>query len=484
MSMRLQEIVRILRRHDLIVRAPFADPEITALTVDSREVKPGSLFLAVRGALTDGSRFVPQAVAAGATALCSERAIATDTPLIVVHDGRRAAQAIAEEWYHHPAPALRIVGITGTNGKTTSTALVRHLLNANGDVGSIGTLGAFDGSGNPVESSAGVLTTPGPVDLQATFRSLVDAGVRTVSMEASSHALDQGRLDALNFAGAVFTNLTRDHLDYHMSMEEYKVAKLRLAELVATDGVLSVNVDDPAWAPLLKDPRAVTWGFGSHAQLHVENVHLIPGGSRFTISGRYGIFETSLPFPGDFNIANAVGAVAAVVGLGVPLETVVQRLATAPQVPGRMERIVDQPFVVLRDYAHTPDAIERALATLRPRTTGRLLLVFGCGGERDIGKRPMMGRLAVAGADYVIVTSDNPRFEDPEKIIDDVVAGMPAGSYAREADREKAIILTLQHAEPGDTVLLAGKGHETYQVIGADDLPFDERQIVLDYLQQ
>jgi UDP-N-acetylmuramoyl-L-alanyl-D-glutamate--2,6-diaminopimelate ligase len=176
--------------------------------------------------------------------------------------------------------------------------------------------------------------------------------------------------------------------------------------------------------------------------------------------------------------------VAAVVGMGIPLTEIIQRLATAPQVPGRMERIADTPFLVLRDYAHTPDAIERALATLRPRTTGKLLLVFGCGGERDIGKRPMMGRLAVAGADYVMVTSDNPRFEDPEKIIDDVVAGMPAGSYAREADREKAIIEALRQARPGDTLLLAGKGHETYQVVGDEDLPFDERQIVLDYLGQ
>ncbi len=252
----------------------------------------------MRGALADGHRFIPQAVAAGAAAVCAERDVACGVPVVVVQDGRRAAQAIAEAWYHYPARELRLVGITGTNGKTTTTALVRHLLNVEGDVGNIGTLGAFDGAGHTIESSAGVLTTPGPVDLQATFRAMVAAGVRTVSMEASSHALDQGRLDAINFAAGVFTNLTRDHLDYHMSMEEYQVAKLRLADLVASDGVLSVNVDDPAWQTLLRDGRTISWGTASRAQLRVSNVHIIPGGSRFTFSGRFGTREASLPIPG------------------------------------------------------------------------------------------------------------------------------------------------------------------------------------------
>jgi UDP-N-acetylmuramoyl-L-alanyl-D-glutamate--2,6-diaminopimelate ligase len=479
--MKLHELVPALRRLDLVISVPDGNPGIRALTVDSREVVPGALFLATRGALVDGHRFIPQAVAAGAVAVIAEHQADAGVPVVVVRDGRRAAQAVAQEWYGHPARALRLIGITGTNGKTTSTMLVRHLLNLDGDAGNIGTLGAYDGAGNRVESSAGVLTTPGPVDLQATLRAMVDAGVRTVAMEASSHALDQGRLDALDFVAGVFTNLTREHLDYHGSMQDYGVAKLRLADLVASDGVLSINADDPAWHPLLHDSRAISWGVAPTAHVRIENVHHGAGGSRFTFAGRFGSCEATVPIPGNYNVANAAGAAAAVLGLGMSLREVVERLATAPQVPGRMERILDEPFRVVRDYAHTPDAIERALAALRVVTPGRLFIVFGCGGERDKGKRSIMGRLAVAGADGVIVTSDNPRHEDPERIIDDVVSGLPADAYLREADRERAIQLALDQAAPGDTVLLAGKGHETYQVVGDDPLPFNERQIVLDY---
>lgn len=476
--MKLAPLLDALRRHDLLLHAPDGDPEISGIAVDSRQVQAGGLFVAVRGSVTDGHDFIPRALAAGATALVVERGGDGKVPEVIVRDGRLAAQLLAEVWYRWPARECRVLAVTGTNGKTTTTALVRHLLNAHADAGSIGTLGAFDGADRPVASSAGSLTTPGPLDLQATLRAMVDAGVRCVTMEASSHALDQHRLDALTFAGGVFTNLTRDHLDYHGSMAAYREAKLRLADLVADDGILAVNIDDPAWQPLLADRRTISWGTIPGAAVTARSVVSSPAGSRFVLGGRFGECDVELPLPGDFNVANALGAATLALGLGVPLATVADRLARAPQVPGRMELLTETPCHVLRDYAHTPDALERALRTLRPITRGRLVVVFGCGGDRDKGKRPMMGALAAALADRAIVTSDNPRTEDPDLIIDDVVAGMPEGSYERESDRRAAIARALAGATPGDTVLLAGKGHETYQVIGHEYLPFDERDVV------
>ncbi|MBP9899462.1 MAG: UDP-N-acetylmuramoyl-L-alanyl-D-glutamate--2,6-diaminopimelate ligase [Gemmatimonadales bacterium] len=480
--MTLQSLVAVLRQYDLLVTAPTDDPAVGGVAVDSRRVTPGTLFIAERGSDADGHAYVAAAVAAGASALVVEHPMGSAAPEIVVTDGRAAARRLAEAWYHHPADALRIVAVTGTNGKTTTTALVRHLLNAEGTAGSIGTLGAFDGSGRAVSSTAGTLTTPGSVDMQATLRAMVDAGVRHVAMEASSHALDQGRLDAITFAGAIFTNLTREHLDYHHTMEAYLAAKLRLADLVAPDGVLAINADDPAWSTLHGDRRAVRWGYGADADLRIEELVALTAGSRFTLTGRFGTAEVAIPLPGEFNVANAVGAAAVMLGLGMPMAEVVARLGESPQIPGRMERIIDAPFHVIRDYAHTPDAYERVLATIRPLTPGRIIVVFGCGGDRDGGKRPIMGEIAARLADHVILTSDNPRTEDPDRIIDDIAAGMPKGSYERELDRYIAIAMATGQARPGDVVLLLGKGHETYQVIGHEKEPFDERAIVLGLL--
>jgi len=476
--MMLQQLVLALRRHDLVVSAPNDDMVLTGIAVDSRQVAPGALFLALRGAVADGHQYIPQALANGAAALLTEQPVDAARPVIVVRDGRRAAQVVAETWYDRPSRLMQLVGITGTNGKTTTTAMMRHLLNRDGDAGSIGTLGAFDAAGERVESTAGSLTTPGPLDLQATFRALYDRGVRHVAMETSSHALDQGRLDGVVFAAAIFTNLTREHLDYHGTMDAYLAAKLKLPALVATDGVLSVNADDPAWQPLRGDRRTLAWGSAPDADIRVSGTVYHAAGSRFTLASRYGTREVSIPFLGEFNVANAVGAATAAVGLGEPLDDVVERLASAPQVPGRMERLADQPFTVLRDYAHTPDAYQRVFSMVRPLVPGRFYVLFGCGGERDRGKRPIMGQIAAEFADRVIITSDNPRREDPEAIMDDIVAGMPPGSYDRIADREEAIAHVLGMSRPGDTVLLVGKGHETYQVEGTNYRHFDEREIV------
>jgi UDP-N-acetylmuramoyl-L-alanyl-D-glutamate--2,6-diaminopimelate ligase len=316
------------------------------------------------------------------------------------------------------------------------------------------------------------------VDLQATLATLVERGVDHVTMEASSHSLDQGRLDGLRFAAGVFTNLSRDHLDYHQTMESYLAAKLKLGSMVTDSGVEVVNLDDDAWRVLPERSRRVTFGLHPAADVRADGVVVDAAGSRFRLGGCFGSAEISLPLLGDFNVANALAAAACALGLGVPLSEVAARLVWSPQVPGRMERLSETPCVVLRDYAHTPDALERALATLRPLTSGRLVVVFGCGGDRDKGKRPLMGRVAAEGADVAVVTSDNPRKEDPGAIIDDIERGMGGIAHLRIPDRLAAIHTALAQARPGDTLLLAGKGHETYQILGTERVPFDEREIV------
>lgn len=472
------DLVAALRREGLLVGASAPGVPLSGLGVDTRTIGPGHLYCAVRGATADGHTFVADAVRRGAVAVMVEQPAAAGVPEIVVTDGRRAASLAARAWYRDPAASMTLLGITGTNGKTTTTALVRHLLNASGTAGSIGTLGAFDGAGQSVPSTAGTLTTPGPVDLHATFAALRDRGVTQVAMEASSHSLDQGRLDGLVFAAAIFTNLTHEHLDYHRTMEHYLAAKLRLSALLGPSGVELVNADDAAWAALPPFPRRVTFGESSGADVRAEQVVLVAGGSRFRLTGQFGSADVRIPLMGSFNVSNAMAAAACALALEVPRADVVARLEAAPQVPGRMERLADAPMVVLRDYAHTPDAMTRVLATLRPLTPGRLVLVFGCGGDRDRAKRPEMARIAVEGADLVAITTDNPRTEDPERIMDDMESGMGGAHHLRISDREEAIRRVLADAGHGDTVLLAGKGHETYQIIGKTRQHFDERAIV------
>jgi UDP-N-acetylmuramoyl-L-alanyl-D-glutamate--2,6-diaminopimelate ligase len=472
------ELLAELRRADLLVDATALGPPPTALTADSRAVAPGGVYVAVRGSQADGHRFVADALRRGAGAVIVEAAAGSGAPEILVRDGRRAALVLGAAWYGHPAHRLTLIGVTGTNGKTTTTGLIRHLLNAGGTAGSIGTLGAFDGTGEPVLSTAGTLTTPGPIDLQATLAALVERGVDRVTMEASSHSLDQGRLDGLRFAAGVFTNLTRDHLDYHGSMESYLAAKLKLGGMLTEGGVEVVNLDDPAWVVLPTSSRRVTFGLHPAADVRATGIVLDAAGSRFRLEGCFGTADVSLPLLGDFNVANALAAAACALGLGIPLPEVAARLSSSPQVPGRMELLAESPCVVLRDYAHTPDALERALATLRPLTRGRLVVVFGCGGDRDKGKRPLMGRIAVTSADVAVVTSDNPRTEDPSAIIDEIEQGMGDVPHLRIVDRLEAIHTVLRQARAGDTIMLAGKGHENYQVLGTAKVPFDEREIV------
>ena len=471
-------VLNELRRTDLLVDAPGQAKDPTGIGVDSRTIHPGMLYLALRGSQADGHRFVGDAVRRGASAVMVEAGQQSGVPEIVVRDSHRAALILGSAWYGHPARALTLIGVTGTNGKTTTTGLIRHLFNEHGTAGSIGTLGAFDGRGEALSSTAGSLTTPGPVDLQATLALMQERGITHVAMEASSHSLDQRRLDGVTFAAGVFTNLTRDHLDYHGTMEAYLGSKLRLTSLLGLNGVEIVNLDDSAWAVMpCRSPR-VTFGLHASAEVRATDLVLDAAGSRFRLSGRFGTADVALPLLGDFNVANALAAAATGLALGQSIQAVAQRLSAAPQVPGRMERISDSPCIVLRDYAHTPDALERALTSLRPLTSGRLIVVFGCGGDRDRGKRPLMGRIAAEHAHLPIVTSDNPRTENPDAIIDDIEQGMRGMAHLRITDRLSAIRTALNEGRKGDTILLAGKGHETYQIIGSEKLDFDEKEIV------
>ena len=485
-AVRVDTIVEALRRAGLLVAIEGELPQtVDAITDDSRGVVAGALFLAVRGSERDGHAYLDRAAKGGAVVVVVDDASRTTLPAIVVTDTRRAAATAAAAFHGEPAKQLRLVGVTGTNGKTTTVGMLRHLLDEPGArCASIGTLGVLIGSeGTPLDGGSG-LTTPGPVELQRLLRTLHDMGVRTVAMETSSHALHQGRVEGLRFAAAVFTNLTRDHLDYHVTMDAYLAAKALLIPLIADDGTAVINGDDSAWAMLPRAPRNVTFGLNGLADVRASDITFGPRGSEWDLvigePPQPGVSTAQhavrLPLIGDFNIANAVGAAAAAWCLGVPADAIARRLTTMPQVPGRLEIIHDEP-AVLRDYAHTPDALARALDAVRPFTSGTLIAVFGCGGDRDKGKRPEMGRIAESHADRVFVTSDNPRTEDPERILDDIEAGMNT-PHERIEDRRAAIAHAIRSAKSGDVVVLAGKGHEDYQIRGTVKYPFDERIIV------
>jgi UDP-N-acetylmuramoyl-L-alanyl-D-glutamate--2,6-diaminopimelate ligase len=451
---------------------------IGAITEDSRKASAGTCFVAVRGAARDGHEFLPQVEAAGAAMAIIASDAVTSLPALVVRETRAAVAVAAAAFHGEPARQLQMVGVTGTNGKTTTVGLLRHLLHsADAPAASIGTLGVLLGDGSPFPGGSG-LTTPGPIELQRVLRGLVDAGVRRVAMEVSSHALDQQRVGGLSFAAGVFTNLTRDHLDYHGSMEAYFAAKAKLVELIAPDGTIVSNADDVWWKRLASTRRTLRFGLSAEAEVRAEDLRYTPRGSAWLLKQGEQSRPVVLPLIGDFNVANALAAAAAARALGLPFDAVATRLATSPQVPGRLELLSEAP-TVLRDYAHTPDALTRALAALRPFTPGRLIVLFGCGGDRDRGKRPLMAMAARDGADHLVVASDNPRTEDPERILDDVCAPLAPGSYDRIEDRRAAIAHAIALADPQrDLVLLAGKGHETYQIRGSTSYPFDEAAIV------
>jgi UDP-N-acetylmuramoyl-L-alanyl-D-glutamate--2,6-diaminopimelate ligase len=476
----LRTVADRLESAGLLEERPAADVPVTGISDDSRHVQQGVLFCAWQGVAVDAHRFVGDAERAGAAAALVEHEVTgVALPQLRTPDGRRAASVAASVVYGDPQDALRIVGVTGTNGKTTSVWLLRHLLAGRYRTASLGTLGIYLADGSHLKGSER-LTTPGPVEMVRALRDLVDRGIEAVAMEISSHALEQGRVHALGFDVAVFTNLTRDHLDYHGTEEAYLAAKLLLVERLRASGTAVVNAGVPAWNDVRdRAAKVLTFAIDEDADLRASHIIVNDHGTRFVCSYRGDVIPVELPLLGRFNVENALGALAACVATGMDLREAVKRLARVPQVPGRLERIATDPCTVLRDYAHTPDALERVLQALRPLTPGRLIVLFGAGGDRDRGKRPLMGAVASANADVTIVTSDNPRTEDPDAIIDDIVAGVQ-GEFVRITDRREAIARAMEMSHPRDVVVLAGKGHETYQVLGREKVGFDEREIVSD----
>jgi UDP-N-acetylmuramoyl-L-alanyl-D-glutamate--2,6-diaminopimelate ligase len=476
---KLRELTRGI---DVVAARGDIDAEISSLAYDSRKVGPGALFFCAPGENFDRHDFAPAAVEAGAAALVVERELELEVEVaqVVVPDARAAMAPVAVRFHGDPTAELRVVGITGTNGKTTSAFLLREILEAAGSrCGLLGTVRQVVGG---VEEAV-ERTTPEAIDLQATFRRMLDAGDSACAMEVSSHALALHRCDSVHFAAALFTNLTQDHLDFHGSMEDYFQSKRLLFEM--GPGAAVVNVDDPYGRRLAEEFECLTFSAeGAEADFVARDVSFDSAGASFTVGGEVAV-RTRLP--GHFNVANALGAFATATALGVSPQVASEALAGAERVPGRFEPIDEgQPFVVLVDYAHTPDSLENVLRAARRLTEGRVIAVFGAGGDRDRAKRPKMGRAGASLADLAIVTSDNPRSENPDAIIAEILGGVENGSAVEvEPDRRAAIALALSRAEPGDSVVIAGKGHEQGQEFEAGrKIPFDDREVAREELRR
>lgn len=451
--------------------APARDAEVSGIAADSRAVRAGDLFLALRGTQSDGRRFIAEAVRRGAVAVACDESVSTDpgVPVFVMPEGRVSAAKIAAAFYGRPAERLCCIGVTGTNGKTTSVNLIEHLLNAGGHrPGLISTVSRrFAG----IEEASSE-TTPGPVDLHRTLRRMVDAGCDHLVMEVSSHALDQRRVEGIRFAAALFTNLTQDHLDYHRDMQAYFEAKALLFAGDPPCGTAVLNADDPWGQRLAGRVRGpiLTYGLSPSADLRASGIQWDGPRTRMSLHWAGRTVECVTPLVGRHNVSNALGALGVLSALGADLGRCAAALENFGGVPGRLERVErGQSFPVFVDYAHTPDGLENVLSALRPYVgqQGRLIVVFGCGGERDRAKRPLMGAIASRLADRVIVTSDNPRSEDPSAIASEIRCGFPSGYTAAVTvlDRSRAVREALLQARAGDIVLLAGKGHEQYQIV-------------------
>jgi UDP-N-acetylmuramoyl-L-alanyl-D-glutamate--2,6-diaminopimelate ligase len=456
------------------------DVELASLAYDSRKVGPGTLFFCVPGEKADGHEFAVAAVEAGAVGLVVERELELGVAQVVVDDARAAMAPLAARFWGDPTSELRVVGVTGTNGKTTTAFLIREILEATGM--SCGLLGTVKQVVGGVEEEV-ERTTPEAIDLQATFRRMLDGGDRVCSMEASSHALALHRCDSTRFEVALFTNLTQDHLDFHGGMEDYFRSKRMLFEM--GPGASIVNVDDPYGRRLAGEFECVTFSAeGADADYVARDVSFDAGGATFTVGAEVAV-RTALP--GRFNVANALGAFVAATALGVGPETAAAGLSRAGRVPGRFEPVDEgQSFAVLVDYAHTPDSLESVLRAARRLTEGRVISVFGAGGDRDRDKRPKMGRAGAMLSDLAVVTSDNPRSEDPEAIVAEILTGIDAGAAVEvEVDRRAAIALALERARAGDTVVIAGKGHEQGQELeGGRKIPFDDREVAREELRK
>ncbi len=477
---RLRELRDCLRPREVL---RYRDLAVDGLSFHSSEVRPGNLFFAIPGGNHDGSAFVQQAVARGAAAIVAERPLPSSVPTLVVDNARAALADAARYYYRDPSRAVSVVGITGTNGKTTTAHLVRGCLQADRrQVGLLGTI-AYEFGGRRIPAPN---TTPDPVRIQGYLREMADRHTSACVMEVSSHSLVQERVRGVRFAVGVFTNLTQDHLDFHGDMASYAKAKSRLFAQLQPGSVAVLNADDP-WSSVMADAltsgvRTLTYGLSPRADVRAEGLQAGPDGTRMQLVMPHGSVEVFLRLVGEHNVCNALAAAASSLALGASELTVASALEDARPVAGRLE-LVEAPLQrpsrtkVFVDYAHTPDALEKVCATLRELTEGRLIVVFGCGGDRDAQKRAPMAQAVAAHADVAVLTSDNPRSEDPEAILDQVEAGLAGSGIGRLrlADRAAAIRAAISEAQPGDTVLIAGKGHETYQLLKDSVVPFDDR---------
>ena len=473
------------------------DISVRNIRYDSRKVGPGDLFVALRGTVQNGHRFIDDAIAAGASVVVvDDDAARPDTFFmhsgvlkVLVPDARVALAGLAANFYGRPADRLQLVGITGTNGKTTTSHLIRSVLEAAGrPAGLIGTIEYRIRD----RVTPATHTTPESTELNALLAEMAQAGCVAAVMEVSSHALALSRVEGLPFRVAVFTNLTQDHLDYHSSMEEYFLAKKKLFDSLGEDSVAVVNAGDPYAPRIIGETRAasLTYGFTPECDVRATAVEMTIDGSRCTVAHAGAEMEIRSNLTGRFNILNILASYAAGLGMGIAPPAIAAGIRNVQAVRGRFEKVLSPAgWTAVIDYAHTPDALENCLRTIRelvPASPGhRVITVFGCGGNRDTGKRPMMGRIASRWSDIAIVTSDNPRDEDPASIIDAVVAGMlPGGETYVEVNRHAAIRSALAKARPGDVVLIAGKGHETYQIIGATRDHFDDREEVEAFIRE
>jgi len=472
-----------------------ADRAVESIAYDSRRVHTNGLFVALRGEKSDGHDFIGQAIEKGATVIVAERADRTSRATCVVVENTRAAMAdLSAKFFNFPARKLKLVGVTGTNGKTTTTFLIKHVCEKAGlRCGLLGTV-RYE-IGERVLPAA--RTTPESLDLQELLAQIRDAGCRAAAMEVSSHALAQERTRGLDWEVAVFTNLTQDHLDYHGTMENYFAAKAKLFEQLGQQEkkkkpIAVINVDDRYGQKLIEKidrfatgrirgggkVSVVTFGTGLKADFRVSNYRMEFGGTSYQLDARGKSYLVRVPLIGRFNVVNSVAALAAANALGVGLREAVLSLGKSPQVPGRLEMVpAKRQFQVFVDYAHTPDALLNVIKTLRDLGPRRLIVVFGCGGNRDREKRPLMGQVVDQNADYAIITSDNPRKEDPDKIIADVEKGFRGNHFEKITDRSVAIARAIEIAQPRDIVLIAGKGHENYQEFADHTVPFDDMQV-------
>jgi UDP-N-acetylmuramoyl-L-alanyl-D-glutamate--2,6-diaminopimelate ligase len=479
------KLKELLQGIEILESTADLNMEMSGVCYDSRRVLPGNLFVAVAGYESDGHRYIGSAVEKGAACVLCQQRPETDIPYILMDNTRKGLSQVSANWFKNPAAELKIIGVTGTNGKTTTTNLIKSMLEycTGAKVGLIGTNQNMIGA----EVLPTERTTPESYELQALLRQMVDAGCSYTVMEVSSHALYLDRVYGIQFEIGIFTNLTRDHLDFHETMEEYGRAK---AILFSSSKQGIVNLDDAYAQMMIDTAQCPVYTFSAEkdeADLVAKRIRLMPDGVEFCALTIGNLQTLRLGIPGMFSVYNGLAAMAALICLGIDETKAGEALRACKGVTGRAEVVpTGRDFTMIIDYAHTPDALENILCTVRGFATGRVVVLFGCGGDRDKTKRPIMGSIAVRLADFVIVTSDNPRTEAPGEIIQDILAGMEGTKtpYTVIENRKEAIGWSIAHAEPGDIIVLAGKGHETYQIIGKEKRHFDEREVIAEFLKQ